>query len=71
MDLEVEGTVAGFLGVHIDRNATNGTVTLSQVGLIKRIVEALEVTQQPIKHTPATAEPLVKDTDGDPPQRNL
>ena len=67
MDLEVEGTVAGFLGVHIDRNTTDGTVTLSQVGLIKRIVEALEVGQLPIKYTPATAEPLVKDTDGESP----
>jgi hypothetical protein len=67
MDLEVEGTVAGFLGVHIDRNATDGTVTLSQMGLVKRVVEALDIGQQPIKHTPATAEPLVKDTDGEPP----
>ena len=34
MELEVEGSVAGFLGVHIERDTNNNTVTLTQVGLI-------------------------------------
>jgi Reverse transcriptase (RNA-dependent DNA polymerase) len=43
MDLEVEGEVSGFLGVHIERNVVNGTISLNQKGLIKRIMEALKV----------------------------
>jgi hypothetical protein len=67
MDLEIEGTVAGFLGVHIDRDESQGTVTLSQVGLIKRVIEALGLEQSPVKYTPATTTPLVKDEDGELP----
>jgi hypothetical protein len=67
MELEVEASVAGFLGVHMERNENNDTITLTQTGLTKRIVEALNVDQQPRKFTPATREPLVKNIDGDPP----
>jgi hypothetical protein len=67
MDLEVEGEVAGFLGVHIERDDANKTITLTQQGLIKRIVEALDIAHLPTKQTPAAADPLVKDEDGDPP----
>jgi hypothetical protein len=42
-------------------------ISLTQTGLIKRIIEALEVSSLPIKHTPATAEPLVKDKEGEEP----
>jgi hypothetical protein len=41
------------------------TKTLTQTGLINRIIEAAGVTQLPIKHTPASAKPLVKDEPGD------
>jgi hypothetical protein len=41
IDLEVEGDVSGFLGVHIERNVANGMIALTQSGLIKRIIEAL------------------------------
>lgn len=67
MDLEVEGEVLGFLGVHINNNTETGTITLTQSGLIKRIIEALSVENMPIKRTPAMAEPLVKDEAGDFP----
>jgi hypothetical protein len=30
MDLEVEDNVAGFLGVHIERNEAKGEITLTQ-----------------------------------------
>jgi Reverse transcriptase (RNA-dependent DNA polymerase) len=66
MDLEVEGEVAGFLGVHINRNATENTITLTQSGLVKRVIEALEINDLPIKRTPATVEPLTKDELGEP-----
>jgi Reverse transcriptase (RNA-dependent DNA polymerase) len=67
MDLEVEGEVSGFLGVHIDKNVAEGTISLTQTGLIKRIIEALEVSSLPIKQIPAIAEPLVKHEEGEEP----
>jgi Reverse transcriptase (RNA-dependent DNA polymerase) len=65
MDLEVEGEVAGFLGVHIVRDQDDKGITLTQTGLINRIVEAAGITHLPIKHTPASVKSLVKDENGD------
>jgi hypothetical protein len=65
MDLEVEGEVAGFLGVHISRNDIQGSIELKQVGLIQRIIEAVGVMHLPIKRTPAASTPLVKDDNGE------
>jgi hypothetical protein len=67
LQLEVEDSVAGFLGVHIERNNSDGSVKLTQSGLAKRVIDALNVTHMPRKFTPATATPLVKDEDGEPP----
>jgi hypothetical protein len=67
MTLEIEDSVAGVLGVHIERNDRDGTIKLTQVGLTKRIIAALGVEHDPIVHTPTTLVPLVKDSDGDPP----
>ena len=67
MDLEAESDVAGFLGVHIDRNESNGTIKLTQSGLAKRIIDTLEIDHLYSKETPAAAEPLVLDAEGDPP----
>jgi hypothetical protein len=67
MELEEEGSVAGFLGVHIERNKKDGSIKLTQKGLIKRIIETLNIQHLPVKHTPAVAEPLVLDADGDLP----
>jgi hypothetical protein len=67
MELEVEQDVAGFLGVHLERNHSDGSVTLTQTGLIKRIIDALGVGNAPVKTTPAKREPLIMDHDGDPP----
>jgi hypothetical protein len=66
MELEVEGEVAGFLGVHIVRNQSNTTITLTQIGLIKRIIEAVGASHLSNKYTPASSSPLVKDLEGDP-----
>jgi Reverse transcriptase (RNA-dependent DNA polymerase) len=65
MDLHVEGEVAGFLGVHISRDTQQGSITLTQTGLINRIIEATGVLHMPIKYTPASSIPLVKDDDGE------
>jgi Reverse transcriptase (RNA-dependent DNA polymerase) len=65
MDLEVEGEVAGFLGVHIQWNDRDGSITLTQTGLIKRIIDAVGVAHLPTKSVPAHFVPLVKDEEGD------
>jgi len=67
MELEVEGSVAGFLGVHIECDDTDGSIKLTQKGLIKRIVDTLKFNHLHRKETPASATPLVMDKDGDPP----
>jgi hypothetical protein len=65
MILEEEDDVAGFLGVHIKRDASNGDLELTQVGLIDRIIEALGVQDMAPVATPAT-DCIGKDVDGDP-----
>jgi hypothetical protein len=65
MELEVEGEVAGFLGVHMARNDNNTKITLTQTGLVKRNIESVGVLHLPIKSTPANHVPLIKDEDGD------
>jgi hypothetical protein len=67
LDLEVEQDVAGFLGIHLDRDPTSGHIKLTQIGLIKRIIAMLGVQNDSVKSTPAKREPLVMDRDGDPP----
>jgi hypothetical protein len=67
LDLEVEDSVAGFLGVHLEHNSKDGSIKLTQQGLAKRIVEALDLGSRPRKLTPAAPDPLVKDDHGDPP----
>ena len=66
MQIEVEDDVAGFLGVHIERDNEAGTVTLTQTGLIDRIIEALNIDGLPSVDTPAECT-LGKDEDGEPP----
>jgi hypothetical protein len=65
MELEVENSVAGFLGVNIERNALDGTIKISQKGLTKRIVEALQIEHLRPKQTPAAREALVADKEGE------
>ena len=67
MALEEEDDVAGFLGVLIQRDSKAGTVTLTQRGLIERVLEALDVSGLPPVATPAD-EVLGTDPDGDPCQ---
>ncbi len=65
MKLEVEDSVAGFLGVHIDRNEQTGEITLTQGGLIDRIIDAQHIEDLPPVDTPAN-QCLGKDEHGDP-----
>ncbi len=67
LDLEVEDSVARFLGVHLEHNSKDGSIKLTQQGLAKQIVEALDLGSCPRKLTPAIPDPLAKDSNGDPP----
>jgi len=56
MLFEEESDVAGYLGVLIDRDPDNDTITLRQSGLAQRIVEALHLDDDtPSITTPAVA----------------
>ena len=63
--LEKEEDVAGFLGVKIDRNDELGTITMTQTGLIDRIITAMGLDDANCKETPATCSTLPKDKDGE------
>jgi Reverse transcriptase (RNA-dependent DNA polymerase) len=65
MDLEAaKDSVAGFLGVNIECDEKDpDKITLTQSGLAKHIVEALDVGHLPCKFTPADSKPLTKDMD--------
>ena len=65
MALEVEDSVAGFLGVHIHHDKEKGLIELTQRGLITRIIEALGIEDLPPVKTPAT-EALGSDPEGEP-----
>ena len=69
MDLEVEDDVAGFLGVDVNRHGSS--LTMTQTGLIDRVIKALGCDTLPIKRTPADYEPLGSDKDGESPQESF
>mmetsp|Transcript_26718 Transcript_26718/g.63721 ORF Transcript_26718/g.63721 Transcript_26718/m.63721 type:complete len:423 (-) Transcript_26718:138-1406(-) len=67
MELEEESNVAGFLGVHLDR-CQDGSIVLSQKGLIQRIIDALDVGNLPHKLTPVTPNAVLgADKEGEGP----
>ena len=67
IDLREEGTAEGFLGVNIERDERNKTITLTQSGLSKRVIEALGLcASNSVKcSTPAETSALPKDADGE------
>jgi hypothetical protein len=70
MDLEIESDLSGFLGVHVERDRTTGSITLTQHGLTKRIVNMLNVGSFLLVRTPASPKKtlLSHELDSDPPQ---
>ena len=53
LEIEPEQDMAGFLGVLIDKNNEKGTYTLTQTGLIERIITNLNLEGANLKQTPA------------------
>jgi hypothetical protein len=43
MDLEIESNVSGFLGVHVERHRATGSITLTQHGITKQIINILNI----------------------------
>ena len=68
LELEIEDSVAGFLGMHIKQHDKEGMIKLTQRGLCKHIIDALQLQSNPAKATPATREPLVADQNRMPAQ---
>ena len=65
LTLEKEDNVAGFLDVHIKVDHTDGSIELTQVGLIDRIVSTMGLTNATEVKTPAECGALQKDEDGE------
>jgi histone deacetylase 1/2 len=61
--LKVEDSVAGFLGILMETK-DNGTIELTQPGLIERIITVTGLTEGQEKFTPADTKPLGKDPEG-------
>ena len=65
MDLNIEDDVAGFLGVLLQKNE-DGTVALTQTGLIDRVLSVFGLTAANGTKTPAPKPALPRDLDGEP-----
>ena len=62
MPLTKEDSVIAFLGIKIERN--NSSYTLSQPGLIQKIIEAVDMVDCNSAKTPAASVPISTDPDG-------
>jgi len=58
--------MAGFLGIHIIRDEHNNSLTMTQTGLIERILAAIDMEDCNHKYTPADKDPLCTDVSGAP-----
>jgi hypothetical protein len=47
MTLEIEDSVAEFLGVHIERDQSDGSIKPTHIGLIKRIIATVDIECEP------------------------
>jgi hypothetical protein len=57
--------MAGFLGIQIERDKQDGKLTLTQTGLIDRILSATCLHDSNAKFTPAEKVPLSNDIEGE------
>ena len=64
--MTVEGDVSAFLGIQFERSKDNSTITLTQRGLIDRIIEATGLQDCKPDNTPAASDPLGTDPEGEP-----
>ena len=65
-DLTKEGTFSEYLGIKFEENLDDGTITLTQKGLIKKILSATGMEDCSPNRHPAAAATLGIDPDGPP-----
>ena len=64
--LEKEEDMPRFLGIEIMRDSENNTITVTQNGLIDRILVAMDMEYWNLKYIPVEKYPLYKDETGVP-----
>jgi Reverse transcriptase (RNA-dependent DNA polymerase) len=66
-EMTIEGDVSAFLGIQFKRDENNASITLTQYGLIDKVISLINVTTRhtPDK-TPASPVPLGLDPEGEP-----
>ena len=62
--LTKEGSFSKYLGIKFEKNNQDGTITLTQKGLIKKILTATELVDCNLNHHPAATTALGLDLDG-------
>jgi hypothetical protein len=65
-DLTQEGTFSEYLGIQYDEDKDTGNITMTQQGLIKKIISTIGMESCNPNRTPATKEALSKDPEGEP-----
>jgi hypothetical protein len=66
-ELTIEEDVYAFLGIEVKFDSDSGTVTLTQTGLLKKIISLCSLEDLNSKGTPADSSPLGPGTDADLP----
>jgi hypothetical protein len=65
-ELTREGTFSEFLGIKFEKNSDDGSINMTQKGLIAKIIEAAGMTDCNPNWTPASTTPIGSDPDGEP-----
>jgi hypothetical protein len=65
-ELTREGTFSEFLGIKFEKNTNNGSINMTQKGLIAKIIQAAGMTDCNPNWTPASLTPIGSDPDGEP-----
>ena len=65
LELTVESSFSEYLGIKFERDDKKGTITMTQPGLIKKILETTDMMDAKPQFVPAKAEGLGKDPDGE------
>ena len=64
--MEDEGDTFGFLGINLDRPGGGSRISLTQTGLIQKIIGCAGMQKATSRDTPAIEQPLGSDKDGEP-----
>jgi hypothetical protein len=65
-ELTREGTFSEFLGIKFEKNPEDGSIKMTQKGLISKIIEAAGMTDCNPNWTPASTTPIGIDPNGEP-----